>query len=330
MKNLVSNFESQILEALQIGKEFDAKDIAKKYNEIVLSGLGGSGIGGSIVADYCYNILSIPFIINKSYFIPKFVSSNTLFIACSYSGNTEETLQAVKLAKTKKATIVCITSGGELEKYARKNKLPLIQIPSGMPPRACLGYSLVQILYVFKKAGILNTNFEKELNDGLDLIKKEKKNIEKTAKNIAQKLLNRNIAIYAIDGNEGLSIRFRQQLNENSKVLAWHNVVPEMTHNEIVGWKKPHEEIVALFCYHHSDYEKNIRRIKFLKKTINQYNKNSVELIIQGNSFWEKAIYFIHLTDWISVYLADLNGNDAVEVKVIDGLKKEMAKNNLV
>lgn len=326
MKNLIANFPAQITEAMAIGKQFDWKANGSAYRQVMVSGLGGSGIGASIVADYCFDLLKIPLLVNKNYFIPAAVDLRTLFIACSYSGNTEETLEAVKQARLKKATIICITSGGQLAAFAEKHHLPCILIPSGMPPRSCLGYSMVQLLYVLKKAGLLKTKFADELLSGLDLIRNQEKAIHRTALQLAEKLHQQHIALYTTAGYEGLAIRFRQQLNENGKVLAWHNVIPEMTHNEIVGWKNRHDDTTVIFCYHEQDYEKYLRRLKYLKKVVKKYTVNSTELVLKGNRFWERALYFIHLTDWISVYLADLNGHDAMEVSVIDGLKKEMAK----
>ncbi|MBK6820935.1 MAG: bifunctional phosphoglucose/phosphomannose isomerase [Bacteroidetes bacterium] len=326
MKNLISNFPAQVSEAIQIGKNASLTIHTHPYNKVVISGLGGSGIGASIVADYANDLMSIPLLVNKNYFIPRCVDTNTLFIACSYSGNTEETLQAVKLAKKSKAVIVCICSGGELATYAKKNKLPLILIPDGMPPRACLGYSMIQLLYVLHSAKLLKATFEKEIEQGLALIAQENKNIHKLAKEIAGKLLNHHIAIYTTVGYEGLAVRCRQQLNENSKVLAWHNVIPEMTHNEIVGWKQAHPEVIPVYCYSKSDFDKNLKRLQYLKKVVKKFSPHSVDILIKGDNYWQKTLYFINLTDWISVYLSDLNGNDAIEVKVIDGLKKEMSK----
>ena len=326
MKELISNFPTQVLDAIQIGKKAFLGIQSRKYDKVVVSGLGGSGIGASIVADYGFDLLSIPLIVNKSYSIPKFVDENTLFIACSYSGNTEETMQAVQFAKQKKAVIVCITSGGALEQFAKKNTLPLILVPPNMPPRACLGYSMIQLLFVLKHSALLKTNFEKEIIQGLNLISAEQRNIHKQAQEIAAKLHNQHIAIYTIAGYEGLAVRYRQQLNENSKVLAWHNVIPEMTHNEIVGWKKNHEDVAVMFCYSKNDLAKNITRLQYLKKVIKKYTPNVLDFVIKGTSYCQKAIYFINITDWGSIYLSELNGNDAVEVKVIDGLKKEMAK----
>ncbi len=311
---------------MAIGKQATGMLSGKTYQQVMVSGLGGSGIGASIVADYCFDLIKIPLLINKNYFIPASVNRDTLFIACSYSGNTEETLEAVKQAKQKKADIICITSGGALSAFAEKYRLPCILIPGGMPPRSCLGYSMVQILFVLKQAGILKSKFESELMNGLSLISREEKRIHRLAGQMAAALHNQHIAIYTTAGYEGLAIRFRQQLNENGKVLAWHNVIPEMTHNEIVGWKDNHEDLTVVCCYHPHDYPKYIKRLKYLRKVVGKFKPRVTEIVLQGESYWERALYYIHLTDWVSVYLADLNGHDATEVKVIDGLKKEMAK----
>jgi glucose/mannose-6-phosphate isomerase len=185
---------------------------------------------------------------------------------------------------------------------------------------------MIQLLYVLHSAKLLKATFEKEIEQGLALIAQEHKNIHKLAKEIAGKLLNHHIAIYTTVGYEGLAVRCRQQLNENSKVLAWHNVIPEMTHNEIVGWKQAHPEVIPVYCYSKSDFDKNLKRLQYLKKVVKKFTPHSVDILIKGDNYWQKTLYFINLTDWISVYLSDLNGNDAIEVKVIDGLKKEMSK----
>lgn len=326
MKKLIENFSTQLVEALAIGKKAKINFNTPKFNQVLVSGLGGSGIGASIVQEYVFDKLSIPFVVNKDYFIPKSVNADTLFIACSYSGNTEETLMAVEEAKKRKATIVCVTSGGQLADFATKNKYSLILIPSGNPPRASLGYSLVQILFILAKAKLISTSFIKEIEASISIINKDTKKIQTNAHKIATQINGKQLAIYTTATHEGLAIRFRQQLNENSKLLAWTNVIPEMTHNEIVGWKKNHEEMAILYCSAKDDFERNLRRMKVLKTVTNSYKAIAVDIDIKGKSFFEKAFYFIHLTDWVSVFLSDLNGNDAVEVKIIDSLKSTMAK----
>jgi glucose/mannose-6-phosphate isomerase len=327
MKNLIDLFPTQLSEALQIAKKSTFSFDKKQYDQVFVSGLGGSGIGASIVQEYVYDKISIPFSVNKTYFIPKSVSANTLFIACSYSGNTEETLAATKDALKRKSKVVCVTSGGELAELAKKNKLDLVLIPGGMPPRACLGYSLVQLLNVLKKAGLLKSKFESEIESAIQLITKEKKKIQTQALKLASGLHGKHIALYGVAGCEGLLVRFRQQINENSKALAWHNVVPEMTHNEIVGWRTPHQDTAVVFCTEQGDYDRNLKRMAILKKVVKNYTSSMYDIVMKGETHWERAFYFIHLTDWVSVYLADAYQQDATEVKVIDHLKGQMSKN---
>ena len=144
MKQLVADFPVQLQEALVIGQNYKFLTAKKEFNNVVLTGLGGSGIGGSIVQNYVFDKLKIPFVVNKDYFLPSFVGAKSLVIVSSYSGNTEETIAAMQQALKAKATVVCITSGGKIAEIARKKKLDCILLPAGMPPRACLGYSLTE------------------------------------------------------------------------------------------------------------------------------------------------------------------------------------------
>lgn len=326
MQTLIAQFPQQLREAVQIGKSFSLTAKPGIITHVLVSGLGGSGIGASIVQEYVNDKLAIPFMVNKDYFIPKWTNPQTLFIACSYSGNTEETLQAVKDARKAKALIVCVTSGGALAQFARKYQYPIIEIPSGMPPRACLGYSMVQLLYVLKAFGLLKTSFEKEILSAADTLDRKTRSIQTQARKIADGLHGKQIAIYTVSGMEALGIRFCQQLLENSKVLCWQNVVPEMTHNEIVGWRLNRPDVAAVFCQAPNTFERNLRRLRFLKKVVKQYKASTLDIKMQGETHWEQVFQFIHLTDWVSVFLAERYGHDTVEVKVIDRLKAEMSK----
>lgn len=325
MNELIQHFPLQLEEALHIAKATSFSLKGKHYNAVLVSGLGGSGIGASILQDFVYDKINIPFVVNKTYHLPKFVDKHTLFIACSYSGNTEETLAAYEEARKRKATIVCVASGGELIERAKKHKQLFVQIPSGNPPRASLGYSLVQLIFILSKAGLIASQ-EKEIRSAIALLQKQTKSIQSAAHKLTQKLQGKYLAVYTTVGHEGLAVRFRQQLNENAKILAWHNVIPEMTHNEIVGWKHNNESVFVLHVYHPEDYTRNLDRLKFLKKVLAGYQANTADLVMKGGNYWEKVFYFIHFTDWVSVYLADLNQQDASEVRVIDGLKKTMSK----
>lgn len=325
MKELIEKFPSQLEEALAIATAAKLGLKKNAYTQVVISGLGGSGIGGTILQDFLSPISTVPIVVNKSYSIPNFIHAKTLFIACSYSGNTEETLAAFEAAKAKMATIVCVSSGGRLLELAKKNKLAYIQIPSGFPPRSCIGYSLIQLLAVVDQAGIVPFP-EKEIKGIIKKLTEQSSDINREAASMAIELVNKHIAIYIGEGYEGLAIRFQQQIQENSKMLAWHNVIPEMTHNEIVGWVQRNPMIAVVHCYHKSDFPRNQRRRKYLQQVLDSYKVFQSSMEMTGKTYWETAFHFIHFTDWVSYHLAANRKRDAVEVRVIDGLKKEMGK----
>lgn len=326
MKELVQDFPSQLHEAMIIGQNHRFTSPEVSLNNVVLTGLGGSGIGGSIIQNYIFDKAAVPFVVNKDYFLPAFINKQSLVIICSYSGNTEETLSAMQQALKARATVVCITSGGKVSDIAKKKKLDCILVPAGMPPRACLGYSLVQVLYVLAHFGVIKNDFEKSLKASIKMLKNDQKAIQKTATSLAQKLNGKLPVIYSAGNFEGIAIRFRQQLNENSKMLAWQSVFPEMNHNELVGWRDKDATKVAVLLRNEDDYDRVQKRMDISKKIIKKCTPNVVELYSKGNSYLEKAFYFIHLTDWASVYLADMHGVDAMEIKSINLLKDELAK----
>ncbi len=326
MKTLVANFSKQLTEAIAIGKNAKLSASQNKISNVLICGLGGSGIGGSVVAELVVGNANVPINVTKGYFIPSYVNENTLVIISSYSGNTEETLNCMNLAIAKNAKIVGITSGGKVLEMSKAKGFDHIVVPGGMPPRSCLGYSLTQLFFVLGFHKIINTNYESELEAAVKLIDSEENNIIAEATTIAEKLKGKIPVIYATTYNEGIAIRFRQQLNENSKILCWHHIVPEMNHNELVGWTEKNDNLSVLFFLDKDDYSRNIARVDINKEIIKKYASGITEIYSKGNSIIEKAIYFIHLGDWISVALGELRGVDLMEVNVINHLKSKLSE----
>lgn len=326
MKELIENFAKQIEESVAIGKKATIIKPKIKILNVVISGLGGSGIGGNLVAELIFNKIKVPVTVYKDYHTPAYINANTLFIASSYSGNTEETINALNEAIKKKAQIAIISSGGKLIEIAKSKKYNHIIIPGGNPPRACLAYSSIQQLYVLNKLGLIDKSFEKQLLETVKLLQKEVKNIQKEAKKLADKLFNKIPILYATADNESIAIRFREQLNENSKMLAWHHVVPEMNHNELVGWRKKSDDWAVVYLRNKTDYSRNQSRIEINKKVIKKYAGSITEVWSKGTSKIERSFYLIHLTDWTSFYLSELNNVDIMDIVVINNLKNELAK----
>lgn len=328
MKELIEGFSKQIEKGIDIFSNNLPREIQKKYSNVVISGLGGSGIGGTIIRDLSSTTSSIPVIVNKEYSIPAFVGPGTLFIASSYSGDTEETIAATELAIEKKANIICITSGGKLAEMAKANHLGLLLIPGGSPPRANLGYSLTQLISIFSATGLLPSQSTGELKSTISFLEKNETSIREKAASLAQQLHKKQVIIYSDAAHEGVSIRFRQQLNENSKMLCWHHVIPEMNHNELVGWTEKSDDFAVVFIRNSSDHSRNQVRMDINKGIVANYASTIVEIWGEGKNEIEKTFYIIHLVDWISYFLAELKGVDIMDIKVIDFLKKKLSEIN--
>lgn len=325
MRGHIARFGNQLQEALEIA----AKSVlTKKENirQILVTGLGGSGIGGSVVSQLIEDSCSIPVFVNKDYFLPAFVNQHTLVIISSYSGNTEETVSCMKQAIEKKAQIVCVTSGGQVAELAKQHNLDLILVPGGNPPRTCLGYSVVQLLKIFSFNEFISDKFLTETEGTIDLLKNNEEMIISEAKQVANELNGKIPVIYSLGATESIAVRFRQQINENSKMLCWHNVIPEMNHNELVGWTQKNEDLSVVVLRTSFDYKKNISRLSICKEIFQKHTPHYLEIMAKGNNKVEEFFYLIHLTDYVSYFIAELSGVDAVEVNVIDHLKKELAK----
>lgn len=330
MNQLVEEFPNQLKRALEIGQAAKIGKNKFPIRNVLITGLGGSGIGGTILSNILKDDIQVPILINKEYQIPAFVNENTLVIVSSYSGNTEETMSAMLQAFKKNAQIVCITSGGLIKEYADTNDIDYVLIDSGSPPRAAFGQSFVQIFFILHYLGLLQNDFISYLEKSIALLEEDKAEIKKVAYDIASKLNGKIPVIYSDAKYEGVAVRFRQQINENSKMLCWHHVIPEMNHNELVGWREKNENIAVVFLKNAQDYERNQERMEFVKTVVSQYASTTIEIESKGEKDIERVLFLIHLTDWVSCYLADLKGVDAIEVDVISQLKNKLAENPII
>lgn len=325
MEELIASFTTQLKQALEIGREIEI-NINNRIDNVLITGLGGSGIGGKIASGLLADYLTVPVTTNNDYQIPNWVNENTLVIANSYSGNTEETLEALNHAQREGAQIVCITSGGQLEQIALRDDHDLIKIPGGNPPRAALAYSLVQQLFVLRKATVAQIDFEDSIEDAIVYLTDNEDAIKTRAKDIAQQLLGKTAIIYSSAAYEGVAVRLRQQINENAKELCWHHVLPEMNHNELVGWAGGNANCAVILMKNEDDYARTVTRMNISKSIIKNHTSTFIEIEGKGNDIIERSLYLIHLGDWVSEYLAQLKEIDSVEVDVIDYLKGELAK----
>lgn len=327
MDQLISRFTEQLKEALEIADAANIQAHSLPIHNIYVAGLGGSGIGGDFVAGFIRQDVPVPYSVGKGYFIPSYVGENTLAIVSSYSGNTEETLISFEQILKTGAKIICISSGGKLIQKAIELGLDYIKIPDNWPsPRACLGYSLVQQLGILAHLQLTDRRYLDAVASSIDLLNSEEENIKEIVQTVANQIHGKIPVIYTTDRMEAVGVRFRQQVNENSKCLCWHHIIPEMNHNELVGWREKNENLAVLYFRNEDEYARNKMRIEINQNIIKDYTSTIINLHSKGSNQVEKALYHVHLGDWISWYLAQLRGFDAIEVDVINYLKGELAK----
>lgn len=335
MYNWIADFPKQIEDAVRIGKEAKIKLNVKGIENIVLTGLGGSAIGGDLLRSYLAEELDIPFIINRNYTLPEFVGRNTLVIVSSYSGNTEETIAAHKDAIKRKARILCISTGGETAKIAKKNKQPWIQIPPGLSPRAALGYSFFPLLVVLGRFSFVKLK-DKDIKETIQLLKNKSilfsnpESPDNAPLRLAEQIIGKLPVIYSpAEHLDTVNIRWRGQIAENAKQLSSGNVLPEMNHNELVGWKV----LSALMKQMHVIFLKDIGthkrvavREEITKQIVSNYAGKVTEVASEGKGLLARLFSLIYFGDWFTLYLAILNNVNPEPVTIIDFLKNELSK----
>jgi glucose/mannose-6-phosphate isomerase len=326
MKSLIENFPNHLSEALEIVKSTEWNAPTQPIENILITGLGGSGIGGTIVSELCKATGQWPISINKDYNLPNWVSEKTLVIACSYSGNTEETLSALGQAHRAGARIAGLTSGGKLGAWCKENGINHLVVPGGNPPRSMLGYSFVCLFGILNNEGLATPDYTSEINSAISLLQSESENIHRETQAMAKASAHKTVCVYANEGMGGVATRWRQQLNENSKMVGWDAAIPEMNHNELVGWAGGSSDIAVYFLDSPGDFSRNTKRMELSKEIVGRYTDCIFSISAKGSTPIEWSLYLINFGDWLSFYLHEIHGVDIMDIKVIDYLKGELEK----
>jgi glucose/mannose-6-phosphate isomerase len=314
------------------------KAIYPKPDNIIVAGMGGSGIGGDLLKDWARTKTSIPIEVNREYKLPQYAGKKTLTLITSYSGDTEESLGAFLDALKRNCMIFCLSSGGVLLENAERLKVPYLRVPGGMPPRVALPYLFVPLLIYLEKTG-LAAGASEELTEALKLLEKISKDNspEKPAKENFSKTLASNIGqkspiVYGFGFYRSVALRFKQQFNENSKVSAKWEVFSELNHNEIESWEIPDElsKWFSLIFIRDKEEPTEIRsRIQITKELVNKSGLEVFEVPTQGKGSLAKMLSTVCIGDFTSVYLAFLRGVDPTPVKTINYLKDTLKQNGV-
>ncbi len=337
-KNVLLNFHEQVEQAKGLLSQSNVKLEASRIKNILYIGMGGSGIVGELLNDVLFDNLKIPFQVVRGYQAPAYCSEETLVIASSYSGNTEETLSALESVIEGGAQIIALTSGGQLAEMAKTNGWGVIEVPAGFMPRQALGVMFFPLYHLLGEAGLVK-HYEADLTSFIKFIKNIVKQNDYPSKtghvfsmDLARTIQNKIPVIYSTAPYlKTISTRWQNQMHENGKSLAFRNVLPEMNHNEIVGWEMDAEllkNLIVIFLENEEPHPRIRQRIELSKKIIKDRGVQVVDIYSKGNTILEKIFSLVLMGDWVSYYLALAYKKDPADIKNIDYLKTEMAKLN--
>lgn len=325
MYNLIKDFPNNLIQGIMIAETEIYHKPLQRINNVVIVGMGGSGIGGLLVSQWLSDSLTVPVTLVHDYELPAFVNEHSLVIGSSYSGNTEETLLALEEARKRSCFILGVCSGGKLKEFCQANYYDCTIVPGGNPPRTALAFSIIQLMNMLSQLGLTDVNWKNPIRDAKELMENDLKLIQEEGKKLADFMLGTTPIFYATSRYEGVAIRARQQVNENAKILGWTSIIPEMNHNELVGWAGGSNQFSAIILDSGDWGERNDLRKEF---TLNIIRKKSDKVYIvktKGKNIIEKSLYLIHIVDWASLFLADALAVDSVEVNVISGLKDKLS-----
>lgn len=303
-------------------------------SNVVVAGMGGSAIGGDVLR-CCLNFqASVPVIVSRDYHLPGFVGQDSLVLAASYSGNTEETLSAFKDAQARGAHIIAVTTGGELGSLAEKAGIPLIKIPAGLPPRAALGYLFSPLALLVEEAGLAE-GLRSDLEETVGVLKElrnelfsESPDETNTAVKLARELQECIPVIWAAgSGLEVAAMRWKGQINENAKAPAYFNCFPELNHNEFTGLEIPEtltKQIMIVILREREENPQTARRVQITREILGSRVKGFATVNARGKSRMAQLFSLMYIGDFTSVYLAAIYGIDPVPVSLIEELKKRL------
>lgn len=333
MYRLTCEFGTQVQRANEIAQASSLPDWKATPDHVLLTGLGGSAVGGDFVRALFDHGAKVPFIVNREYTLPTYIGSGSLVVASSYSGNTEETLSAYSQAKRSGASILCVTSGGKLAELAKADGFPVVLIPGGQPPRTALGFNLIPVIVAMEKLGLIPANDMGALVQHInDCVAKWSIGVEvesNPTKQLALAMHGKVGTLYGLGNWQGIvANRWKGQINENSKNMVFANAFPELNHNEILGWVQADGQGVAnwltVVLQDGTESAKMKKRAEVTSRLIQGVSEIHT-VTAPGGTLLEKMIGLTLYGDFVSLYLAALNDVDPENIDHINTLKGELA-----
>lgn len=334
MYRLTCEFPEQCVRALAIAQGTHLPPLAQRPDLAMLTGLGGSAAGGDFVRAIFEDSASVPFQVNRDYTLPHYVNERTLVFACSYSGNTEETLSAFRHAQAHGSQLVCVTSGGVLAEYAEESGVPIIRIPGGQPPRTALGFLFVPVLHACERWGLVD---EQAFGSAFQLLSEcvtdwavETPFAENAPKKLAAAIHGKVPILYGLGSWQGIvAYRWKGQIGENAKVLSFSHTFPELNHNEILGWVKADSQGVDRWAVVILEDGRESAKMKARAQVTTELIGDKADVFrvqARGETLLERMLSLTLFGDFVSLYLAALNGVDPENIDSINVLKSALSR----
>lgn len=324
-RGLLFTLPSQIKSGLEISQKIK---FSKKPDQIIICGMGGSALAGELLkAVFIEQKLNTPIYLHKDYNLPLTINKNSLIICASYSGNTEETISSYKKARFLKKRVLVMASGGALGKLALKNKTPYINIDlNTLPPRLAVLFMFSALVGAMVNSKILPLKAISRLKSSEKNLKIE--DIEKEANDIAEKIGDKTPLIYSSNRLNSLSYFLKISFNENAKIHAFCNVLPECQHNEIQGFSDASlsHKFYAIFLRDENDHQRINKRIEIMTQMIAKKNFDFYVIELKSKNIFDKIVFALIFGGFISLKSAQLKNQDPISTPLIDELKSALKK----
>ncbi len=306
----------------------------RMIGRVVVAGMGGSALAALLVKAWLKDVLPVSFEIVRTYELPAYVGHDTLVIADSYSGNTEETVAALAQARECGAQVGIVTSGGALLEEATQGSIAHVQLPAGLQPRMAVIYNLKALVALLVNFGVVGQEYLDEITALRDWLKRESAawiGSTTTDKNYAKQLalaaVGKTAVMYGGAISAPVAYKWKISWNENAKNVAFWNEYPEFNHNEFMGWAShPVEKPFAVFDLISShEHPQILKRFEVSDRLLSGKRPKATRVELRGESVLAQLLWGSILADFVSIYLAVLNGVNPTPVDLIEKLKKELA-----
>ena len=336
MLDAIGGLPEQCRQAWQAARSLALPPPYSQIDRIVILGMGGSAIAGDMLRALLQRESAVPVFNVRQYELPPFVDERTLVIASSFSGNTEETLSAFDQALATPAKKLAVTGGGQLLATARANGVPVFTYQFQGQPRAALGWSLMPLLAVARSLGLM-PGLEREAEEALavmadlqEQISEGTPAVQNPVKQVAQRLHGKLPVIYGAGFLTPVAHRWKTQLNENSKAWSFYEELPEANHNAILGYELPREiarSAAVVLLQSNLVHPRVQLRFDFTQRMLEKAGVDVLTVGARGQSALAQMLSLVLFGDYVSCYLALLNGVDPSLTTAIDNLKAWLAEN---